>query len=45
LIWIQAQLVGTELNRTALSFAERWKTAIEKVEIRFIACCPAFAEF
>lgn len=23
--------MGTELNRTALSFAERWKTAIEKV--------------
>lgn len=30
---VQAQVVATELNRTALSFAERWKAAIEKVKL------------
>lgn len=32
-VLVQAQVVGTELNRTALSFAERWKGIIEKVQL------------
>jgi FKBP12-rapamycin complex-associated protein len=32
----QAQVVGSELNRTALSFAERWKGIIEKVKISYM---------